>query len=105
MITCNSSMKEFFQRAELKEQNDEKKIQENKNFRSGTTKEKEIKSEEDMKEDEELLIPHGNTMFGLCAICHLALGNINSNFSQYIPCSKGHAVCQRCIQHFALQSG
>ncbi|XP_043788744.1 uncharacterized protein LOC122712853 [Apis laboriosa] len=104
MITCNSSMKEFFQRAELKEQNDEKKIQENKNFRSGTTKEKEIKSEEDMKEDEELLIPHGNTMFGLCAICHLALGNINSNFSQYIPCSKGHAVCQRCIQHFALQS-
>lgn len=98
-------MKRFFQRAQLKEHNDGKRVQENKYFRIGTTKEKEIKCEEDGREDEELLTSQRNAMSGLCTICHLALGNINSNLNQNVPCSKGHALCQRCIQHFSVESG
>ncbi|OAD53400.1 hypothetical protein WN48_10166, partial [Eufriesea mexicana] len=56
------------------------------------------------KEDEELLTSQRNVMPGLCTICHLALGNINSNLNQNVPCSKGHTLCQCCIQHFSLQS-
>ncbi|XP_050581308.1 uncharacterized protein LOC126917921, partial [Bombus affinis] len=97
LVKCNSSMKEFFQREELKEQNDGKRIQENKNFRILTVKEKELNYEDDTKEGGE---PE-NTILGFCAIC---LENINSNVSQNVPCSNEHTLCQRCIQHFALQS-
>ncbi|XP_033364634.1 uncharacterized protein LOC117242238 [Bombus vosnesenskii] len=97
LVKCNSSMKEFFQREELKEQNDGKRIQENKNFRILTVKEKELNCEDDRKKGGEL----ENTILGFCAIC---LENINSNVSQNVPCSNEHTLCQRCIQHFALQS-
>lgn len=98
LVKCNSSMKEFFQREELKEQNDGKRIQENKNFRILTVKEKELNCEDDRKKGGGL----ENTILGFCAIC---LENINSNVSQNVPCSNEHTLCQRCIQHFALQSG
>ncbi|CAK9801031.1 hypothetical protein ANTPLA_LOCUS2657 [Anthophora plagiata] len=103
-IKCNSSMKEFFQHAELKEQCDKKGIPEDKHFRIHMTKEKEVKYEEDRKGDEELLTSRTNATLGLCAICHLTLANINSNLHQNVPCSKGHALCQRCILRFRVQS-
>nr|XP_033339635.1 uncharacterized protein LOC117228079 isoform X2 [Megalopta genalis] len=45
-----------------------------------------------------------NTILGLCAICHLAAGNINSAFHQNIPCSAEHILCQYCIQQFTIPS-
>lgn len=93
-------MKEFFQHAELKEQNDETRTQENKHFRIPTVKETELNYEQDKREENEEL---GNSMLGFCTIC---LGNINPYLSQNVPCSNGHTLCQRCIQHFAtIQSG
>ncbi|KOC69326.1 hypothetical protein WH47_05990 [Habropoda laboriosa] len=97
-------MKEFFQHAELKEQSNEKRVQEDKHFRTCMTKEKEVKHEEDRKKEEELFTPKTNAMLGLCAICHLTLANINSNIHQNVSCSKGHVLCQRCILQFRVQS-
>lgn len=98
-------MKEFFQRADAKEQYDEKRIQDEQNFMIGATSGKEMRCEEDRREDEELFVPHANSIFGLCAICHLTLGNINSNLNTNLPCSKAHTLCQRCIQNFTVQPG
>ncbi|XP_034175240.2 uncharacterized protein LOC117601971 [Osmia lignaria lignaria] len=99
---CNL-MKNQNKRAELKEPMDEKKIQEDRQFKGIGLKEKEMKGEGDKKEEEEAFTPRKNAMLGLCAVCHLTLGNINSNFNHNIPCSQGHALCQRCVQHFTIQ--
>ncbi|XP_017888936.1 uncharacterized protein LOC108630265 [Ceratina calcarata] len=104
IVNYNGGIKEFFQRAEVKEQSDENSIQEDKHFRIGAAMQKEIKCEDATNEDEELLTSHENAILALCAICHLTLGNINSNLNQNVFCSKGHALCQRCTQRFAIQS-
>lgn len=84
---------------------DEKKIQEDRQFKGIGLKEKEMKGEGDKNEEEDAFTPRKNVMLGLCAVCHLTLGSINPNFNHNIPCSQGHALCQRCVQHFTIQIG
>ncbi|XP_076389209.1 uncharacterized protein LOC100881262 isoform X2 [Megachile rotundata] len=89
-------------RVELKESTNEKELQQDKQFKGTEIRKKEMKGEGDRR-DEEVSTPRTNAMLGLCAICHLTLGNINSNLNHNIPCSQRHALCQRCIQHFTIQ--
>ncbi|XP_076632099.1 uncharacterized protein LOC143347087 [Colletes latitarsis] len=81
---------------------DERRMQE-ENFKINMTNEKERKVE-DEKQNEEVLQSRTNTMFGPCAICHLTLGTMNSNFNINVPCPKGHALCKQCILRFTLPS-
>ncbi|KAK9304692.1 hypothetical protein QLX08_004100 [Tetragonisca angustula] len=94
---CNL-IKNQNEHAELKGQNDETRTQENKHFRIPTVKETELNNEQDKKKENE---EQGNSMFGFCTIC---LGNINPYLNQNVSCPNGHTLCQRCIQHFAIQS-
>lgn len=75
------------------------------NVRSIRIDKDENRIREDTAEGEEILPQQINTIFGLCAVCHLTFGNTNSNFNQNVPCSREHILCQRCIQHFKIPPG
>ncbi|KZC08176.1 hypothetical protein WN55_10047 [Dufourea novaeangliae] len=77
-------------------------MHEEKHFRIKMTDEEKKRNEK--KDDEGIYSPQLNTMFGLCAICHLAVGNINSAFNQNVPCCEEHILCQRCIEQFSIPS-
>ncbi|XP_076231294.1 uncharacterized protein LOC143177310 [Calliopsis andreniformis] len=102
LVKCNDSIIEFFQCAELRELNSERKVQGGKHFRIKVSKE-EDRTREDKTKEEEILSQQMN-MLGLCAVCHLTFGNLDSNCNQNIPCSKEHILCQRCVQHFRIPS-
>ncbi|XP_054015470.1 uncharacterized protein LOC128896267 [Hylaeus anthracinus] len=84
--------------ADSKTLSDEKRMQGEKHFRIR------MSNEEERKKEQSDGVLQTNTMFGPCTICHHPLGNINSSFNNHVPCSEGHMLCERCIQHFIIPS-